>query len=247
MKIIISPAKQMVWQDDILSPAGQPAFLEQTRRVLDYLQGLSFEEAKALWGCSDKLARAAYETLQETKLERAATPAILAYDGIAYKYMAPNVFADSRFDYVQDHLLILSAFYGALRPLDAVVPYRLEMQAKAPIAGARDLYDFWGSRLYEAARDESRCIINLASKEYSLCVSRYLQPEDTFITCTFGELSGNKVVTKGVYAKMARGDMVRFMAENNVQSPVELQAYAGMGYRFCPERSTETNLVFLKD
>ena len=248
MKIIISPAKQMVWQDDVVDASTQPDFLPQTRTILSFLQSLSYDQAKTLWGCSEKLARANYEILQETRLDRAVTPAVLAYDGIAYKYMAPSVFENGQFAYVQENLRILSAFYGALRPLDAVVPYRLEMQAKASLNGTRDLYEFWGSQLYDAIMKDnpSRTIINLASKEYSLCISRHLRPGDTFITCVFGQIEKEKVVQKGVYAKMARGDMVRFMAENNVQDPTDMQAYARLGYAFCPERSTNTEFVFLK-
>ena len=82
-------------------------------------------------------------------LTKNLTPALLAYDGIQYTYMAPAVFEDGQFDYVQEHLRILSGFYGVVKPLDGVVPYRLEMQAKAAVDGRRNLYDFWGDSLYQ--------------------------------------------------------------------------------------------------
>ena len=88
------------------------------------------------------------------------------------------------------------------------------MQAKAAIGGQKDLYAFWGKRLYDAVRDESGIIINLASKEYAKCIENYLTDADRSITITFCEKSGDKLVTKGTYAKMARGEMVRFMAES---------------------------------
>ena len=174
------------------------------------------------------------------------TPAILSYEGIAYQYMAPSVFEDGEFDYVQENLRILSAFYGVVKPLDGVTPYRLEMQAKAKVNGTKDLYEYWGDKIYREISDEDRVIINLASKEYSKCVEQYLQPEDTYITCVFGEISGEKVVQKGVYAKMARGEMVRFMAERNVQDPQEMKVFDRLGYRFCEERSDEKNYIFLR-
>ena len=77
----------------------------------------------------------------------------------------------------------------------------------------KNLYEYWGNLLYRAVIDDSRIIINLASKEYSKCIEKYLTPQDRYITVTFCELSGDKLVTKGTYAKMARGEMVRFMAE----------------------------------
>ena len=108
----------------------------------------------------------------------------------------------------------------------------------------KDLYDFWGSSLYEEVRDESRIIVNLASKEYSKCVERYLSPEDQFISITFCEQSGGRLVTKGTYAKMARGEMVRFMAENEIEDPAEMQAFDRLGYRFRGELSSDTEYVF---
>ena len=160
--------------------------------------------------------------------------------------MGPAVFENSQFDYVQRHLRILSGFYGVLRPMDGVVPYRLEMQAKARVAGARNLYEFWGDDLYREVLDESRIIVNLASVEYSRCIERYLTPGDRFITCVFGELERGKVVQKGVYAKMARGDMVRYMAEIKAEVPEQLRAFDRSGYCFDEIRSTETEYVFIR-
>ena len=123
-------------------------------------------------------------------LRKNLTPALLSYDGIQYTYMAPVVFEDGQYDYVQEHLRILSGFYGVVKPMDGVVPYRLEMQAKVAVARYKNLYDFWGYSLYQEVADDSRVIVNLASKEYSKCVEKYLQPGDRYITCIFGELEG---------------------------------------------------------
>lgn len=107
--------------------------------------------------------------------------------------MAPAVFENAQYEYVQEHLRILFAFYGVLKPMDGVAPYQLEMQAKAPVAGHKNLYGLWGSRLYEAVRDESGLIINLASREYSKCIEKYLTKGDQFLTVTFCEKAGNKL------------------------------------------------------
>jgi len=179
-------------------------------------------------------------------LHRNLTPALLAYDGIQYTYMAPAVFEDGQFDYVQEHLRILSGFYGVVKPMDGVVPYRLEMQAKAAVAGCRNLYDFWGDDLYREVMDDSRVLINLASKEYSKCIEKYLQPDDRYITCVFGELEGGKVVQKGVYAKMARGEMVRFMAGIQAEEPDQIKAFNWSGYHFDENRSSDMEYVFIR-
>ena len=244
MRIILSPAKKMNINTDSLAPLGLPEYINSTVEILSCLKHKSHDELKKLWGCSDKIAEQNYERLENMNLYDNLTPAILSYEGIAYQYMAPAVFETAHLDYVQEHLRILSAFYGVLKAMDGVTPYRLEMQAKVRIGKAGNLYDFWGGKLYDSVRDESGIIINLASKEYSKCIERFITKEDRYITITFCEKSGDKLVTKGTYAKMARGEMVRFMAENNIEDPEEIKTFHRLGYNFRADLSGESEYVF---
>ena len=246
MRIIISPAKQMKTDTDTLGYRDLPVFLSRAEELRDHLNSLSYEEQKRLWACSDKIAEQNRERLKYMDLYSGLTPALLAYDGIQYTYMAPSVFEDSYFEYVQERLRILSGFYGVLRPMDGVTPYRLEMQAKACVGGSKDLYDYWGDTLYREVMPGDRVIVNLASKEYSKCIERYLTPRDRFVDIVFGELTGDKVVTKGVYAKMARGEMVRYAAEIRAQTPEQLKAFELSHYRFDGARSTDDRYVFIR-
>ncbi len=249
MRIILSPAKKMRVDPDSFASVSTPAFLSKAEEILSWMRTLSYTEAKRLWACNDKIAEENYARLQKMDLQNTAmlTPAILSYDGIAFQYMAPAVFEDGQFDYVQDHLRILSGFYGVLKPMDGVTPYRLEMQGKAKVARTGNLYEYWEDALYKEVHDDSGVIINLASKEYSRCIEKYLQPDDRFITCIFGELESGRVIQKGVYAKMARGDMVRFMAEHQIEDPEMLKTYDRMHYHFSAERSSETEYVFIRE
>lgn len=244
MKIILSPAKKMNADTDMLEYIGLPVYLEQAQDILTWMQSKTYEELKKLWKCNDKIAKQNYERLQQMDLHKNLTPAVLSYEGIAYQYMAPAVFEDGQLAYVQEHLRILSGFYGVLKAMDGVLPYRLEMQAKAAVGDSKDLYGLWGDRLYRQVRDESGLIINLASKEYSRCIEKYLTAEDTYITCTFGELAGGKLVTKGTYAKMARGEMVRFMAERKIEEPEKLKEFDRLRHKFREDLSSETEYVF---
>ena len=244
MKIILSPAKKMNMDPDRLAPAGLPDFLDQTEEILSWLRDRSYEELKTLWKCNDKIAQQNIVRLEQMELRSQLTPAVLSYEGIAYQYMAPAVFESDHYEYVQEHLRILSAFYGVLRAMDGVTPYRLEMQAKASIGGKKDLYELWGNRLYEAVRDESGVIVNLASKEYSKCIEKYLVPEDRYLTITFCEKSGNKLVTKGTYAKMARGEMVRYMAEHQIEDLTEIRKFDRLGYVFREDLSSDKEYIF---
>ena len=246
MKIIISPAKQMRVDTDAFACTEVPAFMHKTEQLMNWIRDLSYEQQKKLWNCNDKIAEENAERFAHMDLRKNLTPAILSYDGIQYTYMAPSVLEYDQYDYMQEHLRILSGFYGVVKPMDGVVPYRLEMQARIFMDGYKNLYDFWGADLYHEVMDASRILINLASKEYSKCVERYLQPEDRYITCVFGELHGDKIVQKGVYAKMARGEMVRYMAEIQAEEPEQLKSFHKSGYQFDETRSTDTEYVFIK-
>lgn len=244
MRILLSPAKKM--NEEPESPAfdSLPVYVEQTEEILGWMRNQSHEELQKLWKCNDHIAEQNFRRLENMDLYAGLTPAILSYEGIAYQYMAPAVMEDAHLTYLQQHLRILSAFYGVLRPMDGVTPYRLEMQARASIGGCKDLYDLWGDRIYREVRDDSGILINLASKEYSKAVEKYLTMEDRYITVTFCEKSGDRLVTKGTYAKMARGEMVRYMAENKIEDPSGLKNFDRLGYVFRKNLSSDTQYVF---
>lgn len=247
MRMIISPAKKMKQDSDTLAARGIPVFLSDTEKILSWLRKQTPEELQKLWGCNDRIAAENRQRIASMELTENLTPAILSYEGIQYQYMAPAVFEENMLKFIQEHLRILSGFYGVVKPMDAVTPYRLEMQARADIEGSGNLYAFWGRRLYDEIMDEDRVVVNLASKEYSRCVEKYLQPEDTFITCVFGELSGGRVVQKGTYAKMARGEMVRFMAEKGIKAPEQIKGFDRLNYRFHEGLSSHKEFVFIRE
>ena len=247
MKMILSPAKKMNTKSDLLDYVDLPEHLQQAEEIMCWLKTKSYEELKKLWCCNDKIAEQNFKRLAHMDLRSELTPALLSYEGIAYQYMAPTVFEDRQFDYVQEHLCILSAFYGVLKPMDGVTPYRLEMQAKASIGEHKNLYDLWGDKIYRSVREEDGVIINLASKEYSKCIENYLTKQDTYITITFCEKSGNKLVTKGTYAKMARGEMVRYMAEMQIEEPTGIKNFNRLGYVYRDELSTALEYVFERE
>lgn len=247
MQIIIAPAKKMRVATDDFAPTAKPEFLAQATTLLGCMQKLPLPEMQAIWQCSDKLARTAYATLQDTKLTEPLTPAIMAYVGIQYQSMAPELFTEPALAYVQKHLRILSGFYGVLRPFDGIVPYRLELQSKLPVNSAADLYRFWGSRLHDALNFANGPVLNLASKEYSRAIATHLRPSEQLIDIVFGRLEQGRVKMRATRAKQARGAMVRFMAENNVQDLASLEQFDDPQYRFAPQLSSDKQLVFLEN
>lgn len=246
MRIIISPAKKMNMDTDTFAYRDVPVFLGDTKVLMQWIQTLSYTEVKKLWDCNDKIAELNYDRFRQMSLEKNLTPALISYEGIQYQYMAPEVFSEKAWEYVQEHLRILSGFYGVVRPLDGVVPYRLEMQAKVKVGEVKDLYEFWGEKLYREVRGGDGVILNLASKEYSKCIEKYLTPKDIFVTCIFGEMKDGKVIQKGTQAKMARGEMIRFMAEHGMKKVEEIRAFDRLNYQYEETLSSEKEYIFLK-
>lgn len=247
MRIIISPAKKMRVDRDSFPVRDLPILLPRAEVLAKRLRSMSYEELKDLWRCNDHIAAVNVERLQNMDLRHGLTPAILSYDGIQYQYMAPGVFTEEELEYVQGHLRILSGFYGVLRPFDGVTPYRLEMQAQLSICESKNLYSYWGNSIAEAIWSETDYVIDLASKEYSQCVSRYQPADKRLITCVFGERKGGRIIEKGTLCKMARGEMVRYMAELQVEDPEALRDFDRLGYRFSEEESGPSVYVYLKE
>lgn len=273
IRIIISPAKKMNVADDYPVEVTVPCFLDRTEAVKEYLQELDYGQLKEIWKCNDKIAELNQRRLRDMNLQGRVTPAVLAYEGIQYQSMAPGVFERAELDYVGEHLYILSGFYGILRAFDGVVPYRLEMQAR--LAWQRDLgkemtdslYDYWGDSLYrvltakaplqdaaqqaaaeqKTVQSENVVIVNLASKEYSKCIEPWLTEKEQYITCVFGEEDKHtgKVKVKATAAKMARGAMVRFMAEKQVTEPEQIKKFDRMGYGYREDLSDDKTYVFV--
>ena len=166
LQAIISPAKQMRVAQDAFAPQGIPPFPTATERLRQELLRIEREQGadglKKLWRVNDKLLNQNIERLHgltpvldeglldEPDVARAVSAAAFSYVGIQYQSLAPEVLDLDALSWLQDHLWILSGFYGCARPFDAVQPYRLEMGAKLSIDGARDLYAFWGGRIADA-------------------------------------------------------------------------------------------------
>lgn len=245
MKIIVAPAKKMQVDQDSFAIETMPVFLNKARILWNFLKSRNFEQLKEIWHTNDKIVRENMERLEYEDLNRNLTPAMMAYNGIQYQYLAGDVLEQAGLDYLQENLRILSALYGILRPFDGIVPYRLEMKAR--MTGFRDysLYHFWGGSIAQEIFKEDDVVINLASKEYSRLIEPYVQDNQRFITITFLEKRNDKWRQIATHAKMARGAMVHFMAQNQIENINELKQFYDFGYQY-DESSTKDEIIFKK-
>ncbi|MGI6755188.1 MAG: peroxide stress protein YaaA [Atopobiaceae bacterium] len=245
LSYVISPAKKMNVVEGPPYATTEPVFLQQTKHLAHLIQSLSLADAQALWKCSDKLAALNYERFQTMDLDSALTAAVLAYEGIQYQHLAPQVLDDQSLIYLEEHMHILSGFYGALRATDAVVPYRLEMQAKLSLPGSRNLYEFWGDKLWQAVSKNADAVINLASVEYSHAIAPYVH-EIPLVTCLFCTVrEDGKLIQKSTEAKAARGTFMRWCAEHAISDIDELTCFNERSYAFDATRSDDKTLVFV--
>lgn len=149
---------------------------------------------------------------------------------------------------MQEKLRILSGLYGLLKPLDLIQPYRLEMGTKIKVGRKDNLYKFWDNTLANALNNEledDELLINLASTEYFKALPKKVL-KVPMITPVFKDFKNGKYKTIMTYAKMARGYMVRYIIENNVNTLEELKGFNVENYRYSEEMSSGNDLVFTR-
>ena len=245
---IVSPAKKMNVVEGPPWAASTPRFLDDATLLARTVSALSYDEAKTLWKCSDKLAVLNYDRFAHMDLSCDVTAAVLAYEGIQYQHLAPQVLDADALAWLDEHLRILSGMYGVLRPSDGVVPYRLEMQARLAVDGHHDLYGYWGDRLARSLAEEFACVVNVASVEYAKAVTPYLPGRGTrVITCLFGDVREGRLVQRSTETKAARGTFVRWCAERDVTSVDELPAFSERNYALDPNLSSPDTLIFVRE
>lgn len=255
MKILISPAKTLDFETPPQTDRyTQPAYLEESRLLVEQLKTMSPADLSALMGISEALGvlnANRYQSWQTPFTPANAKQAVFAFKGDVYQGLAVERFDDEDLAFAQDHLRILSGLYGLLRPLDLIQPYRLEMGTGLANVRGANLYAFWGDRLTDAlneelAGEEEPCVINLASNEYFKAIrparlkARLIQPQ-------FLDLKGGKYKVVSFWAKRARGMMSAYAIRHRITQPEALQDFRDGGYAFNPELSRGDQWVFTRD
>lgn len=246
MKIIISPAKKMKINNTFLESRRMPIFLKEAGFLVERLKSLDYLSLKKVLLANDKISSENYELYQKMNLKTNLSPAILCFDGIQYTSMGANVFTEEQYEYLDQHLYILSGLYGVVKALDGICPYRLEMQAKLLDEKKKGLYEFWSDKIYQTIFKESEPVLNLCSAEYKKNIYRYLKKEDSLVDVFFYEFDGINYIEKAVYVKQARGTMVRFLAENRINDIEDVKQFNLLGYFYDDVLSSENKLVFVR-
>lgn len=253
MQIIMSPAKLMNFggQENNIETT-VPVFAKQTKEILKVCKKLSQSEIASQMKVNADIAKTVFEYFQTYNAKDSPSKAAaLAYNGIAYKGLDAHDFDVGDVEYAQRHLNLISGFYGALRPFDAIRPYRLEFSRKIRPEGYDNLYDFWKESIndYMAKRLESdeKVIINVASKEYSKAIIKKLLPKGTrIIDIEFLQQKEGEWKQVVVHSKKARGLMARFIIKNQLRHSEEVKLFDYENYFYYPQLSTQDKLVFVR-
>ncbi len=252
MLIVLSPAKSLDYKTPAKVKAPTlPEFVSESAKLIADLKKLAPQEVADLMGLSDQLAAlnvGRYRDWSKKFTEGNSKPAIYAFDGDVYDGFDVKSLNSKTVEFSQDHIRILSGLYGALRPLDLMQPYRLEMGTAFKNARGKDLYAFWGERVTESLKkilekQKKPVLLNLASEEYF----KVLQPQNLdcpVIAPVFQDEKDGKYKIISFYAKRARGLMARYVVENRITDPADLKGFNLDGYKYFPSESKPEKPVF---
>lgn len=238
MKIIISPAKSFKHFDNI--DTEELLFPEKTKILVNKIKKLSMNEIGNLNMTNDRLTEKAYYDYQEFDFRDLSNPALFSYDGLVFKQFKMEDFED--LDYLNNHVYIISALYGLLKPMTGIRDYRLYFDNTR-----YDLYDFWKDDLYKKLYVDNDLVINLASKEYTKTIRPFLKKTDKFITIDFKEVRDGKLKSVVAYMKQARGQMLREIITRKIEDIDEIKKLDINGYTYDPYNSTEKCLTFVRN
>lgn len=255
MIAILSPATTLDFETPFTldNETTTPRFLAEANYLANRLRAYDADGLAELMGLSESLATlnaeryAAWKNAHEPP---SARPALLAYQGDAFQQIEAATFSPEQWAFAQARVRILSGLYGALRPLDLILPHRLEMKTKWKSGDWDNLYDFWGDKISEAlnealAETGSDTVLNLASNEYVRAVEKR-KLNGRLLAIKFQEKRGEAFRTIGVYAKRARGMMIRYMVQNQITDPDGLKQFDQAGYGYNPERSGDKTWSFTR-
>ena len=255
MLALISPAKTLDYESAL--PTDQhtlPRLLKHSQQLIDVSRKLSASEIASLMSVSEKIAQLNVARFRDWQPEfnfSNARQAIFAFKGDVYTGLDAYALSEQDIEFAQNHLRMLSGLYGLLRPLDLMMPYRLEMGTKLANARGHNLYEFWGDQItqlvnQDLAQANAELLVNLASDEYYKAVKES-KVQAEIIKPVFLDQKNGKYKVISFYAKKARGLMAHYMIQNQLQHVEDLKSFNTDGYYFDAASSSKAELVFKRD
>lgn len=253
MQLILASAKIMRMAGSPLIPLlSQPAFEREARKMALELAARPIAELSKNLHCSQAIALEAHQRYQQLAVSEFRSPAILAYNGQAYKHLRAADFSADDFLFAQDHLSILSFLYGMLRPFDGIVPYRLEGNIRLHATDGKTLFAWWKDRLtdllIDKAKSDDGVLLHLATEEYEhLFDWRRVEKDVRVVKPYFFVDQGSRFKIVSMYAKACRGAMARFVIQNRLSKLSSLQDFTHDGFVFQPRLGDADHPHYIKE
>tara|TARA_B100000965_G_scaffold15287_1_gene11498 strand:+ start:178 stop:948 length:771 start_codon:yes stop_codon:yes gene_type:complete len=256
MITLIAPAKRLDYDSDLsVEDFSIAEHLKESKKLIKELQKKSPEDLSSLMGLSENLSILNFERNMNWQVPKKPSnevrQAIFAFKGDVYVGLDSETLSKSDIKYAQKNLAILSGLYGLLKPLDLMYPYRLEMGTKMKNENGKNLYEFWGNKITTsinalAKKNNSKGIINLASVEYFSSVKTENLDLPVY-SPVFKDFKNGKYKIISFFAKKARGSMARFVIQNKIKNPTDLNKFNLDGYKYSAKDSSEYSPVFLRN
>lgn len=252
MKLVLSPAKSLDFETSLPNQHKSEAlFLKESERINKLLKKQSVKKLGQLMHISEDLSELNYQRNQDWQLpfpENEARQAIYAFNGDVYRGLDAYTLAEEKLEVTQNTVRILSGLYGLLKPLDLIMPYRLEMGTKFPVGKSKNLYDFWKTKITNALNsemEENEILLNLASNEYFKAINtKFLKAN--MVQVEFKEFKNGQYKTIGFFAKYARGLMARYIIDNSINDLEGIKTFDLENYAFDTNLSEGNSLVFTR-
>ena len=252
MKLVLSPAKSLDYESKLpTTHTSEFCFSAEAVRLNKLLKKKSAKSLSKLMHISDNLGRLNYERNQEWQLpftESNARQAVYAFSGDVYRGLDAYTIPTNKIEALQDTVRIISGLYGILKPLDVVMPYRLEMGTKLPVGKNKNLYEFWKKKVTQKLNEEledDELFLNLASNEYFKTIDTKALKVPV-ITASFKEFKNGDYKMIAIFLIFSRGLMTRYIIDTNATTIDDIKGFNYERYGFSKDLSTESNLVFVR-
>ena len=252
MKILLSPAKSLNFKSDLpTSKISEGCFLNEAQYLNSILKEKSPKDLSELMGISSGLGELNYQRNNSWSLPfspKNARQSIYAFSGDVYRGLDSYTIEESKIDFMQNSVRIISGLYGLLKPLDLIQPYRLEMGTKMPVGDNKNLYEYWRQKITNQLNnelDDNEPVLNLASNEYFKAIDTKVVKTDIY-SANFKQLKNGEYKTIAIFSKKARGMMTRFIIDNNIKDVNDLKSFNYDGYLFHELLSSEKEYVFTR-
>ena len=251
MQILLANAKIMFDKAE-RKPLSTPLFQSTANSLAAEMAMMDVEELARQLDCSPKIAAENWKRYQDFAVAE-KLPAILAYNGQAYKHLRAKTLSDEALAFAQEHLWITCFLYGLLRPMDGIVPYRMEHCVTLEATGDKPVNQFWRDKLTDVLIDNVKTddgiLIHLSTEEYEHLFdwNRVCREVKVIHPLFYVRQSDGNLKMQAVWAKSCRGAMVRFILNNRLLTPQELTAFSPEGFEYAPHLGEEAFPHFIRE